>query len=108
MCDGVQQPGSRCDGGHVAADPRPHDRAHEPEEASRFARCYGRIMSALMDRRRLSLKNLETTHGELPLIRRIDQKYFGKGPSQATREVVEALLAAKVATMADGWLVSAG
>ena len=61
----------------------------------------------LMDRRRVSLENLETTYGELPLIRRIDRKYFGKGASQATREVVASLLEAKVATVADGWLSAA-
>ncbi|HET9984541.1 MAG TPA: efflux RND transporter permease subunit [Longimicrobiales bacterium] len=37
--------------GHVGHELRPHDRAHEPEEASRFARLYGRIMTPLMDRR---------------------------------------------------------
>ena len=39
--------------GHVvqsaASRDRPHDRAHEAEEASRFGRFYGRLMSALMD-----------------------------------------------------------
>ena len=36
--------------GHVARTPRPHDRAHEEEESSRFARWYTRLMTPLMDR----------------------------------------------------------
>ena len=36
---------------HVQASPRIHDRAHEEEEASRFAGVYARIMTPLMDRR---------------------------------------------------------
>lgn len=59
----------------------------------------------LMDRQRIKLEDLETTYGELPLIRRIDAKYFGWGPSQTTREVVNALLEAKVARIKEGWLV---
>ncbi|HET7228708.1 MAG TPA: efflux RND transporter permease subunit [Longimicrobium sp.] len=39
--------------GHVKHDARPHDRAHEPEERSRFARFYARVMEPLMDRRGL-------------------------------------------------------
>ena len=37
--------------GHVRRSPRMHDRAHEEEETSRFARVYARIMTPLMDRR---------------------------------------------------------
>jgi multidrug efflux pump subunit AcrB len=37
--------------GHVRATPQIHDRAHEEEETSRFARAYARIMTPLMDRR---------------------------------------------------------
>jgi len=37
--------------GHVHATTQPHDRAHEEEEASRFARLYARVMTPLMDRR---------------------------------------------------------
>ena len=42
--------------GHVAAGPRLPDRAHEPEETTRFARFYTGIMTPLMDlpRRRLA------------------------------------------------------
>ena len=36
--------------GHVAKTARPHDRAHEEEEQSRFAGWYTRIMTPLMDR----------------------------------------------------------
>ena len=36
--------------GHVSRTPRPHDRAHEEEEASRFARFYNRVMTPLMDK----------------------------------------------------------
>ena len=36
--------------GHVATGAHGADRAHEPEEESRFARFYARIMSPLMDR----------------------------------------------------------
>ena len=36
--------------GHVANSPVVHDRAHEEEEESRFARLYARIMTPLMDR----------------------------------------------------------
>jgi multidrug efflux pump subunit AcrB len=35
--------------GHVGHTAAPHDRAHEPEEVSRFGRFYGRLMSGLMD-----------------------------------------------------------
>jgi multidrug efflux pump subunit AcrB len=38
--------------GHVHAVAQPHDRAHEEEEASRFARLYARVMTPLMDRPR--------------------------------------------------------
>jgi multidrug efflux pump subunit AcrB len=41
--------------GHVSPSVRPHDRAHEEEEVSRFARFYARIMTPLMDRRPLRL-----------------------------------------------------
>jgi multidrug efflux pump subunit AcrB len=41
--------------GHVSRETRPHDRAHEPEERSRFADLYARIMQPLMDRRSLRL-----------------------------------------------------
>jgi multidrug efflux pump subunit AcrB len=37
--------------GHVRPAGLPHDRAHEAEERSRFARLYARIMEPLMDRR---------------------------------------------------------
>ena len=36
--------------GHVARTAHPHDRAHEEEEESRFARFYSRVMTPLMDR----------------------------------------------------------
>jgi multidrug efflux pump subunit AcrB len=41
--------------GHVRTTPRPHDRAHEEEETSGFARWYARLMTPLMDRRGLRL-----------------------------------------------------
>ena len=37
--------------GHVAPSVHPHDRTHEEEEQSRFARFYTRLMTPLMDRR---------------------------------------------------------
>ena len=37
--------------GHVKPAARPHDRAHEEEETSRFGRFYAHIMTRLMDRR---------------------------------------------------------
>ena len=42
--------------GHVAAGPRTPDRAHEPEEVTRFAKFYAGVMTPLMDipRRRLA------------------------------------------------------
>ena len=43
--------------GHVTRDPRPHDRAHEPEETGRVAAIYNRIMVPLLDDRPLE-------HGE--------------------------------------------
>ena len=36
---------------HVPRTTHPHDRAHEEEEESRFARVYARVMAPLMDRR---------------------------------------------------------
>lgn len=62
----------------------------------------------LLDRGRMSLANLETTYGRLPLIQQINDKYFNKDTSQLTRKVVEALLKARVARMEDGWLISGG
>jgi hypothetical protein len=62
----------------------------------------------LLDRGRLSLANLETTFGDLPLIRRIGSRYFDGETSRITREVVEALMAAQAVEMADGWLLPAG
>ena len=41
--------------GHVVATHHPHDRAHEEEETTRFARFYARLMTPLMDRRALRL-----------------------------------------------------
>ena len=38
--------------GHVAKTAHPHDRIHEEEEVSRFARFYARVMTPLMDRPR--------------------------------------------------------
>ncbi len=63
---------------------------------------------ALMDRRRISLGNLETTYGNLPMIQRINRKYFGMQTPALTRKVVESLLDGKTAGMADGWLVASG
>jgi glyoxylase-like metal-dependent hydrolase (beta-lactamase superfamily II) len=60
----------------------------------------------LLDRQRISLEKLETSFGELPLIQRINRKYFGRQTSQLTHELVEALLDGKVARITDGWLVS--
>jgi multidrug efflux pump subunit AcrB len=37
--------------GHVSPTRAPHDRAHEPEEASRFARWYARILNPLLAQR---------------------------------------------------------
>ena len=39
--------------GHVHATPAPRDRAHEEEEAGRFAALYARVMTPLMERPRL-------------------------------------------------------
>ena len=39
--------------GHVPPTTHPHDRAHEEEEETGFARLYARVMSPLMDRRAL-------------------------------------------------------
>jgi glyoxylase-like metal-dependent hydrolase (beta-lactamase superfamily II) len=61
----------------------------------------------LLDRRRIGLGNLETTWGALPLMQRINRKYFGKDVSTLTREVLASLLEAKVARIEDGWLVPA-
>ena len=41
--------------GHVAAAAHPHDRVHEDEEDSRFARFYRRLMTPLMTRPRRRL-----------------------------------------------------
>ncbi|MEO8579669.1 MAG: efflux RND transporter permease subunit [Gemmatimonadales bacterium] len=41
--------------GHVRPTAHPHDRAHEDEESSGFARFYARLMTPLMDRRPLRL-----------------------------------------------------
>ena len=41
--------------GHVKTTVLPHDRAHEPEEATRFARFYAGVMTSLMDRPRRRL-----------------------------------------------------
>lgn len=62
----------------------------------------------LMDHQQISLRNLESTYGELPLIQRINRKYFGKGTSELTRDAVNALIDGKTARMVDGWLVSGG
>ena len=61
----------------------------------------------LLDRGSISLGNLETTFGELPLIRRISRKHFGGETSRITRDVVKALIEAKAARIADGWLMPA-
>lgn len=61
----------------------------------------------LLDRGRLRLEDLEQTYGELPLIQRINRKYFGKSTPQLTREVAQALVSAGVAKEDDGWLVPA-
>ncbi len=61
----------------------------------------------LLDRGRLRLDELETTYGELPLIQRINRKYFGKDTPQLTREVLESLLTSRVAARG-GRLAGAG
>ncbi len=61
----------------------------------------------LLDRQRIGLRNLETVWGQLPLMQRINRKYFGKDVATLTREVLAALLEAKVARIEDGWLVPA-
>jgi glyoxylase-like metal-dependent hydrolase (beta-lactamase superfamily II) len=62
----------------------------------------------LLDRGRLSLANLETTFGALPLMQRIVRRHFGGETSRMTRDVVAALLEAKAVRMADGWLMPGG
>jgi hypothetical protein len=59
----------------------------------------------LLDRGRLRLADLHRTFGELPLIQRINRKYFGKDTMQLTREVEQALVASGVAGEEAGWLV---
>jgi glyoxylase-like metal-dependent hydrolase (beta-lactamase superfamily II) len=61
----------------------------------------------LLDRGRLRLDELETTYGELPLIQRINRKYFRNDTPQLTRDVLESLLSSRVARAAAGWLVPA-
>jgi glyoxylase-like metal-dependent hydrolase (beta-lactamase superfamily II) len=61
----------------------------------------------LLDRGRLRLDELETTYGELPLIQRINRKYFRKDTPQLTRDVLESLLSSRVARTQAGWLVPA-
>ncbi|HEY0305424.1 MAG TPA: efflux RND transporter permease subunit [Longimicrobiales bacterium] len=53
--------------GHVARDTRPHDRAHEPEEAGKVARVYNRIMVPLLDNRRKRMTFYAATVGVLLL-----------------------------------------
>lgn len=62
----------------------------------------------LLDRERIPLDGLEVTYGRLPLIQRINRKYFGKDTARLTRDVLEALLASKAARIADGWLLPGG
>jgi glyoxylase-like metal-dependent hydrolase (beta-lactamase superfamily II) len=59
----------------------------------------------LLDRGRISLRDLETAWGGLALIQRINRKYFRKDTSALTREVLASLLEARVARMEDGWLL---
>ena len=59
----------------------------------------------LLDRQRLALAELETTFGELPLIQRINRKYFNMNTAGLTRDVVAALLEAKAGRVIDGWLL---
>jgi glyoxylase-like metal-dependent hydrolase (beta-lactamase superfamily II) len=59
----------------------------------------------LLDRGRLRLADLESTYGELPLIQRINRKYFGKDTAELTREVLGSLISAGVAQEHDGWVL---
>ncbi|MEO6269305.1 MAG: MBL fold metallo-hydrolase [Lautropia sp.] len=77
----------------------------EPERHALLALKVG-LSFMLLDRQRLLLRDLEVSYGELPLIQRINRQYFGKTAATITREVVDALLAAKAARLADGWLVT--
>ncbi|MBA3479168.1 MAG: MBL fold metallo-hydrolase, partial [Lautropia sp.] len=61
----------------------------------------------LLDRQRLALAELETTFGDLPLILRINRKYFNRDTADLTRDVVAALLDAKAARLTNGWLLPA-
>jgi len=61
----------------------------------------------LLDRGRLRIADLETTYGELPLIQRINRKYFGKHTPQLVREVLESLLSSGAAQAEEGWLFPA-
>lgn len=62
----------------------------------------------LLDRGRLRLADLAETWGALPLVERINRKYFARDPVQLTREVVQALVSSGAAQEGDGWLVSPG
>ncbi|NLD54736.1 MAG: MBL fold metallo-hydrolase [Burkholderiaceae bacterium] len=62
----------------------------------------------LLDRQRIGLRDLETVWGRLPLVQRINRKYFDKEVATLTREVLASLLAAKVARIEDGWLLPVG
>jgi glyoxylase-like metal-dependent hydrolase (beta-lactamase superfamily II) len=59
----------------------------------------------LLDRGRIDLANLETDFGELPLIQRINRKYFGKDTPRLVREVLQSLLSSGAAHEQDGWLL---
>jgi len=61
----------------------------------------------LLDRGRLNLGDLETTFGTLPMIQRICSRHFGSDTPRITLDVVKALIQAKSARMADGWLMPA-
>jgi glyoxylase-like metal-dependent hydrolase (beta-lactamase superfamily II) len=82
-----------------------HFRAH-PQRHAWLALKVG-LSFMLLDRQRLALAELETTFGELPLIQRINRKYFGSDIGSLTRDVVSELLEAQVARCDEGWLLAA-
>lgn len=59
----------------------------------------------LLDRRRLALDSLAQDYGELDLVQRVNARHFGWSAPELTARVRDELVAAGIATIADGFLV---
>ena len=76
----------------IARDRLAHFRSH-PERHANLALKVG-LAFMLLDRQRMPLASLATLYGQLPLIERINARFYQRDPAELTQQVVAALVRA--------------